>query len=81
MVTTDAQAEQAGWVIHSSSGGRPTIRGWARTEEEAQVEAERLCAEDGDNAEDEYFLTRASEEQLQGLQSAGLISPSPATRR
>lgn len=61
------------WAIHSSTDGRPAMRGFARSEAEALRDLEALRETDGEHADKEYWLTPLTAEDVNNLERAGFL--------
>ena len=67
------EEKSGGWTVHGEVGGRPSLRGFART----KVEAERLMAtlegEDAADAKSEYWLIELTRGALEDFRSFGML--------
>jgi hypothetical protein len=60
------------WAIHSEKDGRPVLRRWAPSEDEANRVMGELKSTDA-TPEDGYWITRLSSHQIEALKGNGFI--------
>jgi hypothetical protein len=60
------------WGIHSSKHERPVFRGWAKSEQAAAAELERIKASDPE-PEDEYWIVRMSAAEVEKHKAMGTM--------
>ena len=60
------------WAIHSEKDECPMMRGWARSEAEAQRMLEAIKASDAE-PEDEYWIMEMTEAEVVTHRAVGLI--------
>lgn len=58
--------------IHSEKNGCPMMRGWAKSEAEANAMLEKIKASDAE-PEDEYWIMEMTEPELETHRAVGLI--------
>ncbi len=61
------------WAIHSEREQRPTLRGWGRTEAEANEKMKRLQADDPQKAETQYWVIRMTKGEHSILKETGFL--------
>ena len=69
----DKDASLSGiWTVHSESGGKPGLRGFAKTRREAETMMARYKADDQDAGAD-YWLVELSTTALEDFRDAGMV--------
>jgi hypothetical protein len=71
----DAQEFTNLWAIHSESDNQPMFRDWAKSEDEANKRLAEIKAEDGDDADDEYWVMRMVKTEVESMKEAGILPP------
>lgn len=60
------------WAVHSETENQPTLRDWARSEQEAEARLAALRAEDAD-VDTEYWVIRMTTHEVTTLKDAGFL--------
>ncbi|MBL8950857.1 MAG: hypothetical protein JNK82_08780 [Myxococcaceae bacterium] len=61
------------WAIHSEREQRPSLRGWGRTEAEANEKMKQLQAEDPEKANTNYWVIRMTKGEHSILKETGFL--------
>jgi hypothetical protein len=61
------------WAVHSEKDGMPQLRGWARSEAEAQRLLEQIRADDGERRDDQYWVMQMTKKHIEHGKNTGFI--------